>query len=166
MGPMNKKYTPLPLLLLLAAGGLSVSACGSTNSSADTGKPTPATTAAPATTTPAAAQAPAHSIDVTLNEFAVKPSTVSAKAGKVTITATNDGKAPHELVVLRTTKGADALGSGARIKETGHVGEIGDLPAGKTGKVTLKLAPGHYALVCNLPGHYAAGMHADLTVVK
>jgi uncharacterized cupredoxin-like copper-binding protein len=28
----------------------------------------------------------------------------------------------------------------------------------------LSLKPGHYSLVCNLPGHYMAGMHADFTV--
>jgi uncharacterized cupredoxin-like copper-binding protein len=26
------------------------------------------------------------------------------------------------------------------------------------------MKPGHYALVCNLSGHYAAGMHVDLWV--
>jgi uncharacterized cupredoxin-like copper-binding protein len=30
--------------------------------------------------------------------------------------------------------------------------------------VTLTLGPGSYELVCNLPGHYAAGMHAELDV--
>ncbi|MEA2312683.1 MAG: hypothetical protein QOE28_2651, partial [Solirubrobacteraceae bacterium] len=30
--------------------------------------------------------------------------------------------------------------------------------------LTLNLKPGHYALICNLPGHYTAGMYADLTV--
>jgi uncharacterized cupredoxin-like copper-binding protein len=30
--------------------------------------------------------------------------------------------------------------------------------------VTLNLKPGHYSLVCNLPGHYMQGMRADLTV--
>jgi uncharacterized cupredoxin-like copper-binding protein len=30
--------------------------------------------------------------------------------------------------------------------------------------LTLKLAPGHYAVVCNLPGHYASGMHQDFFV--
>ena len=34
---------------------------------------------------------------------------------------------------------------------------------GSSGWVTLTLAPGHYELVCNLPGHYAAGMHTELT---
>ena len=28
----------------------------------------------------------------------------------------------------------------------------------------VTLAPGHYVVICNLPGHYASGMHADLTV--
>jgi uncharacterized cupredoxin-like copper-binding protein len=27
--------------------------------------------------------------------------------------------------------------------------------------LTIDLAAGHYAIVCNLPGHYAAGMHVD-----
>ncbi|MGE5227609.1 MAG: sulfocyanin-like copper-binding protein [Planctomycetaceae bacterium] len=30
--------------------------------------------------------------------------------------------------------------------------------------VTVKMAEGHYALVCNLSGHYAAGMHVDFWV--
>jgi hypothetical protein len=30
--------------------------------------------------------------------------------------------------------------------------------------VTLALKPGRYELVCNLPGHYAAGMYGELDV--
>ena len=30
--------------------------------------------------------------------------------------------------------------------------------------LTLSLPPGQYALICNIPGHYMAGMHAALTV--
>jgi uncharacterized cupredoxin-like copper-binding protein len=30
--------------------------------------------------------------------------------------------------------------------------------------VTLTLRLGRYELVCNLPGHYAIGMHAELDV--
>jgi uncharacterized cupredoxin-like copper-binding protein len=29
---------------------------------------------------------------------------------------------------------------------------------------TVTLAPGRYELVCNIPGHYAAGMYTQLTV--
>ena len=38
------------------------------------------------------------------------------------------------------------------------------IAAGSAGWVTLDLAPGRYELVCNLPGHYAAGMYTLLTV--
>lgn len=45
------------------------------------------------------------------------------------------------------------------------LGDVADLApnASKTFEVTL--APGSYLLVCNVPGHYAAGMVAALTVV-
>jgi uncharacterized cupredoxin-like copper-binding protein len=99
-----------------------------------------------------------------LNEWTVKPSSTSAAAGSVTFAVRNTGKMAHELVVLRTTKSAAKLGTGARISEAGHIGETGDLAPGAAKKVTIRLATGHYALVCNLPGHYMSGMHTDLTV--
>ena len=30
--------------------------------------------------------------------------------------------------------------------------------------LTLTLKPGHYSIICNLPGHYTGGMYTDLTV--
>jgi uncharacterized cupredoxin-like copper-binding protein len=50
-----------------------------------------------------------------------------------------------------------------RADEAGNVGETGDLKPGRTKSVSLKLPAGHYALICNLPGHYLAGQHADFT---
>lgn len=35
---------------------------------------------------------------------------------------------------------------------------------GAVGWVTLTLGSGRYELVCNLPGHYAAGMSTELDV--
>jgi len=32
------------------------------------------------------------------------------------------------------------------------------------GWVTVNLTPGRYELLCNLPGNYAPGMHAELDV--
>ena len=37
---------------------------------------------------------------------------------------------------------------------------------GATKALTLDLKPGTYLLVCNLPGHYAAGMWTVLTVTR
>ncbi len=41
---------------------------------------------------------------------------------------------------------------------------MADLPVGESKTLELDLEAGKYALVCNLPGHYAAGMFADFTV--
>ena len=45
-----------------------------------------------------------------------------------------------------------------------NVGETGDMEPGTSMTLTLDLAPGHYAVVCNLVGHYANGMHEDFWV--
>jgi uncharacterized cupredoxin-like copper-binding protein len=120
---------------------------------------------APAAGGAAAAPAPAHTVRVSLREFKLLPSTTTAASGKVTFTVANSGKITHEFVVLRTAKPAGALPlKSGRADEAGNVGETGDLSPGRSKRVTLNLPPGHYALVCNLPGHYLAGQHADLTV--
>jgi|SRR3954454_14351049 uncharacterized cupredoxin-like copper-binding protein len=140
----------LPVALAVVAAG-----CGSSNDqSKTTAKPSAAATRS-------AAKGP---IDVKLDEWQVAPSAGTVAAGKVRITAANDGKTTHEMVVLRTDKPAARLGQGKRVSEAGSVGEIGDLKAGKTASKTFDLSPGHYVVICNLPGHYAAGMHTDLTV--
>lgn len=36
--------------------------------------------------------------------------------------------------------------------------------AGTSSWLTMTLKPGRYELVCNLPGHYTAGMHTELDV--
>ena len=76
----------------------------------------------------------------------------------------NGGNVTHEFVVLKTAKPADQLLKGARADETGNVGETGDLQAGASKTITLNLKAGHYALICNLAGHYKAGQHTDFTV--
>ena len=103
-------------------------------------------------------------VNVVETEFRIKLSQSTVPAGKVTFNTANDGKAPHELVVLRTPRDAAKLGHGIKIPEHGWVGELGNLHAGVDHTLTVKLAPGHYALICNLKGHYAAGMYANFTV--
>lgn len=113
---------------------------------------------------PSASSASPGPVQVSLGEWFVKSGSAQASAGRVTFAVTNGGKTKHEFVVLRTTKAADALGSGTRVSETGNVGETGDVAPGQSKSVTLDLKPGHYSLVCNLPGHYKLGMRTDFTV--
>lgn len=95
----------------------------------------------------------------------ITDSVAKVAAGKVTFTVSNDGSMMHEYVVLKTSQPAAKLPvSGGRASEAGHVGEVADLPAGKTKTLTLDLKPGHYSIICNLPGHYLGGMLTDLTV--
>ena len=120
-----------------------------------------APTPAPAAATPAPV---AHATDVTLREFTITPAPSQVATGKTTFTVHNGGQLKHEFVVVRTDKSAGSLLKGAEADETGNVGEIPDLPSGSTKTLSLNLKAGHYALICNLPGHYKAGQHADLTV--
>ena len=116
------------------------------------------------TKAPAAAAAPAHASAVRLAEFTVAPKPSAVANGAVTFNVTNAGKIEHEFVVLKTSKPAADLLKGAKADEAGNVGEIGSVKPGQTKALKLNLAAGHYALICNLPGHYSAGQHADLTV--
>jgi uncharacterized cupredoxin-like copper-binding protein len=112
----------------------------------------------------ASGQSPPSSVTTKLTELQISPSTTDVAAGRVRISATNGGKVPHELIVIRTDKPAAGLGSGSRVSEAGSVGEVADVAPGKTKSTTLTLKPGHYVMICNLPGHYMGGMRADLTV--
>ena len=101
----------------------------------------------------------------------------SVHHGAVSFRVTNAGWRTHEMVVLPLAAGQQvgerAVGSDGTVSEAGSRGEAsascaageGDgITAGSTGWVTLHLPAGRYELVCNLPGHYAAGMYAELDV--
>jgi uncharacterized cupredoxin-like copper-binding protein len=107
----------------------------------------------------------AATVRVTLKEFTLKPSTTSVKSGDITFVVVNRGRVDHELVVLRTKGPANALplASTRDVYEVGRVGKTPRIDAGRRKNLTLTLKPGHYSLICNLPGHYRAGQLADFT---
>ncbi|HTN25323.1 MAG TPA: hypothetical protein VL120_15145 [Solirubrobacteraceae bacterium] len=146
---------------LLLMGLAVVFAISHTGDGTSTSAVAPPAAAAPA---PAPAVAPAASIGVTLREFTLAPDPSLGRAGRVTFKVANAGAIAHEFVVLRTTRPAASLLKGKKADETGNVGEVGDVQPGATKTLVLTLKPGHYALICNLPGHYQAGQRADFTV--
>ena len=97
-----------------------------------------------------------------------------AAEGQVTFVVTNHGAKTHEFVVLRTDSPADSFpivsfeGEPNRIDEDApgvtNVGETGDMEPGTTMSLTIDMSAGHYAVVCNLAGHYAMGMHQDVWI--
>jgi uncharacterized cupredoxin-like copper-binding protein len=105
----------------------------------------------------------ASSLSVKLSEFKLAPAKRSVPHGRVTFSVRNTGSTEHELVVIRTNKKASQLAKGGTASEKGAVGEV-EVGQGRTKRLTLNLSKGHYALICNIGGHYMAGMRADLTV--
>lgn len=103
-------------------------------------------------------------VKINETDFKIAVSRVAVAAGRTTFVTGNRGETLHELVILKTSRRASRLGHGSRVSETGRIAETGDLRAGSVRSLTVKLPAGHYALICNIPGHYAAGMHADFTV--
>jgi uncharacterized cupredoxin-like copper-binding protein len=109
--------------------------------------------------------AASKSTTVTLSDFKVSSSPKSVSAGKVSFNVKNKGDMEHELVIIKTNTRASKLRvSGSRASDKGEVGEIEDVAAGKSKKHSFNLKKGHYVLICNIPGHYKAGMRADFTV--
>ena len=101
----------------------------------------------------------------------------SVPAGTVSMVASNVGALTHELVVLPLPRGGVAgqrvTGSDGMVDESDSLGEAsrscamgpGDgIEAGTAGGITMTLVPGRYELICNLPQHYADGMHQELDV--
>jgi uncharacterized cupredoxin-like copper-binding protein len=158
-------------MLILAAGAAALAGAGcgggSSNTASNTTPAAAATTAATTTaaTTPAATTPTSKGrVAITLKEFTITPTPTSIAAGEVTFAVHNAGSIPHEFVVIATNKPAADLLKGNEADEAGSVGEVGELPAGASNGLTVKLRPGHYAFICNLPGHYASGQHVDFTV--
>lgn len=107
----------------------------------------------------------AQTVTVRLREFKVVPSVAGVRAGRVTFVARNVGRLPHDLVVLRTNLAPSRLPLvGTRAKEVGRQGKTAVFGAGQTRRLTLTLRPGKHVLICNVPGHYRAGMFVGFRV--
>jgi uncharacterized cupredoxin-like copper-binding protein len=102
-------------------------------------------------------------------EWDILPLTASKShtpVGKVTFVVQNAGKLEHEFVVIRTDKAAGqiAAAGAARVPEKGVMGEIEDIPPKATRQLKLSLKKGHYALICNLKGHWNNGQFVDFYI--
>jgi plastocyanin len=145
------------LSLTLGLGLLALAGCGSssssTSSSTSTPASTPATTSSAASSTPApAAAAGGQTLSLAANpegNLKFDTTSLSAKAGKVTINFTNKASLEHNVTV--------ASSSGA---------VVGATPTFQGGSKTveLTLTPGTYKFYCSVPGHRQAGMEGTLVV--
>ena len=130
----------LPLMLVLIAFVLALSACGGGSSSSST---TPATTGgggAGGGSTVKISADPSGALKYEQTD-------VSATAGSITIDFTNMSSLPHDV----TIEGNGASGATDQITDS-------------TTSTTVDLDPGTYTFFCSVDGHRAAGMEGTLTV--
>ena len=127
----------LPLVVVLAALVLALSACGGRSSSSST---TPATTGGGGGGGGSTVQISADPSGALKYE----QTDVSATAGSITIDFTNMSSLPHDVT----------------IEGDGGTDEI----TGSTTSTTVDLEPGTYTFFCSVDGHRAAGMEGTLTV--
>jgi uncharacterized cupredoxin-like copper-binding protein/mono/diheme cytochrome c family protein len=134
-----------------------------------TATPTPTGSATPSATETATSGAGGggNGIGVTLSEFKVTPAETSTAAGDVTFNVSNQGAVAHELVVIKTDLAPDALPQKTGAVDEGAVDvekKTGNIATKKSENLSVTLTAGKYVLICNVPGHYQAGMHTEFTV--
>lgn len=104
--------------------------------------------------------------------MSIRTDHTDVKAGPVRFEVTNWSRsALHEMLVVAVDHvGAplpyDAQSGRVPEDQVRVLGDTDDLPPNGSKVVDVTLAPGAYLLVCNLPGHYAAGMVTPLTVSR
>jgi uncharacterized cupredoxin-like copper-binding protein len=140
------------LIVAAAALALVAAGCGSSNKKpsqqANTGA---GTTSNPAPATPSTAGGKGSNLKLAADPSgALKfdKSSLSAKAGKVSITMDNPASVPHGVAI-----------EGNGVDEDGQV-----VNKGGVSKVSASLKPGKYTFYCPVPGHRQAGMQGTLTV--
>jgi plastocyanin len=131
----------LPLLLVLAASVLALSACGGGSSSSST---------TPASTSGGGGGGGGSTVKISADPSGAlkfEQTDVSATAGSITIDFTNMSSLPHDV----------------RIEGNGASGGTDQITDSST-STTIDLDPGTYTFFCSVDGHRAAGMEGTLTV--
>jgi uncharacterized cupredoxin-like copper-binding protein len=159
------------LLLMLVLGAAALIACGGGDDEEPTASGTESASGSVSSSGPVDEEGAGDAettVAATLTEFKIELDKDSAPSGEVTINAKNDGAVAHEIVVVRTDLAPDALpmADGGVVDETKveSLGEIEEFDAGSSESGTFTLAPGKFVLLCNVAGHYSAGMHTAFTV--
>jgi hypothetical protein len=143
--------------------------------SPQTAQPTSAATSQPTAAPTAGSSAvpigvPPQGIAIYLSEWSVGLPT-SMLAGQVNFSITNIGTIQHELLVFKS----DLAPAAYPVDKKGDIVEDGpgitlvsdgdNLDPGTTQTRTVDLTqPGTYLFVCNIPGHFKAGMFSEVTV--
>jgi uncharacterized cupredoxin-like copper-binding protein len=114
-----------------------------------------------------ASDAPDTIVPITLTEWSLVTDSAVAPPGSVVFDVTNAGTVEHQLVIVRTSLAANALPVAGGAVDTANlevVGEIETLARGDRDRDAFLLQAGAHVLICNIAGHYEAGMRLGFTV--
>ena len=142
----------LPLAALASVAMIALAGCGSSNnsSSSSAASSTPSTAASTPSTSSSSSGA-AETLKLSADPggaLKFDKTTLTAKAGTVTIQMDNPASLPHAIAV----EGNGVDKSGETVQQNG------------VSKVTVDLKPGTYTFYCPVDGHKQAGMKGTLTV--
>jgi plastocyanin len=143
------KLKSLSTLLCLALVALVAAGCGSSDKKSSSSSAAPAP--APASSSGGAAPSGGASTNLSLSadkggQLKFDKSSLSAKAGNVTITMDNPSSVPHAIAIDGQGTPGSTVGNGGK------------------STVTVNLKPGTYTYFCPVDGHRDAGMQGTLTV--
>jgi plastocyanin len=132
----------LPIISAVAL--LALAGCGGSSNSS-----TSSSTGAASTTSGASSGGGGQQLALQADQAQLKfnTKTLSAKAGKVTITMTNPSPLQHNIAIKGGVKAqGDVVGQGGK------------------SVVTIDLKPGKYTFYCSVDSHESAGMNGELDV--
>jgi uncharacterized cupredoxin-like copper-binding protein len=123
-----------------------------------------ATAATLATLAVPSGAAPPNRVTADIAEWSIVPSAGMIESGKVEIVAHNFGQLTHQLVVVRTARFGQALAV-RRDRAVGRqLAAPITVPPGTRRSIVVRLRPGSYVVLDNLPGHYRNGAWAAIAV--
>ena len=164
---MMRRVTRLAAALVAASSTILAAGCGDTNVDAE-----------PANDDATAAEVVATTLEVVATDHHFDLSADTVAEGAVPIELTNEGESPHQVLVVRLDDGqtmddylaAFEAGEGTANELVTNAGGVNVVDPGGSGVGYADLAPGHYLVLCFIPGedgaaHLQHGMIEELTVV-
>ena len=97
---------------------------------------------------------------VAVGDYWFKPSATRLRAGRYKMTVHNYGGVQHDVMIERMPI---KWANNEPMDEAAPFG-VDDTTPGKTMSSMMELTAGKWELFCSLPGHYASGQHAVITV--
>lgn len=126
-----------------------------------------ATAACASSSSSSSAASGGKSINATEHDFEIALDQATVAGGEVTFNVTNNGPSTHEFVVFKSDDAPDDLpveNGEVQEDELDAIGEQEDIAPNTNATLTLQLPAGQYVIICNITGHYEAGMRTGLTV--